>query len=122
MNSRQKGARGEREFRNLLRENGYNQAHRGQQFCGLNGNADVVCPELPALHFEVKRTQRGNLYDWIAQASADARDKMPIVAHKRNHADWLIVLRASDFFEIVRRSELAPACATVNPPAIESAA
>jgi hypothetical protein len=34
--------------RRLAREQGYLKAHRAQQFCGLRGNADVVCPELPS--------------------------------------------------------------------------
>lgn len=119
MNSRAKGARGEREFRDLLREQGFLKAHRGQQFCGLSGNADVVCPELPTIHFEVKRTERGNPYDWMAQARRDCggvpcKDgkghpgmKIPVVAHKRNSSEWLVVMSASDFFTLVRRSDLA---------------
>ena len=39
MNSRQKGARGERELANLLKEHGYN-TRRGQQYCGANGDAE----------------------------------------------------------------------------------
>lgn len=40
-NSRQKGARGERELARILREYGYD-CRRGQQYCGANGDADVV--------------------------------------------------------------------------------
>ena len=47
MNSRQKGTAGERELARILRERGYN-THRGQQYCGANGDADVV--ELPGIH------------------------------------------------------------------------
>lgn len=36
MNSRQKGAGGERELSRILREHGYN-CRRGQQYCGANG-------------------------------------------------------------------------------------
>lgn len=50
--SRDKGARGEREFRDLLREHGF-EARRGQQFAGGNDSPDVVT-DLPC-HVEVKR-------------------------------------------------------------------
>jgi len=40
-NSRAKGARGERELSNLLKDHGYN-TRRGQQYCGANGDADVI--------------------------------------------------------------------------------
>jgi len=46
MNSREKGKVGERAWRDWLREQGYLKAYRGAQYCGLRGNADVVCPEL----------------------------------------------------------------------------
>ena len=106
MNSRAKGCRGEREFRDVLRAMGFLKAHRGQQFCGLKGNADVVCPEIPWAHFEVKRVQRGNPYDWVAQARHDAKGKTPIVAHKRNHSEWLAVLPMDALLEIVVRGGL----------------
>ena len=39
--SRDKGKRGEREVALILREHGF-EARRGQQYCGANGDADVV--------------------------------------------------------------------------------
>lgn len=41
MNSRSKGAVGEREVAGILRGYGY-KARRGQQYSGANGDADVV--------------------------------------------------------------------------------
>lgn len=49
MNSRAKGAGGERELAKKLREYGYD-CRRGQQFSGANGDADVV--GLPGIHIE----------------------------------------------------------------------
>lgn len=46
MNIRAKGARGERQWRDELRSNGY-EARRGQQFCGSPESPDVVCEALP---------------------------------------------------------------------------
>ena len=101
MNSRQKGKVGEREFASLLRENGFD-ARRGQQFCGGSQSPDVVCDALAFLHIEVKRTQALNLGDACAQAEGDARGKPWIVAHRRNHAPWLITMKAEVFFALLR--------------------
>jgi len=119
VNSRNKGKRGEREFAALLTENGYH-ARRGQQFCGGTDSADVMSPALPWLHVEVKRVQNLNLTDACAQAERDAQKsgqqkaesgnpngcKAPakpwIVAHRRNHAPWLITMTAETFFELIR--------------------
>lgn len=102
MNSRAKGARGERAFRDLLRAEGY-EARRGQQFSGSPDSPDVVCPDLAGLHFEIKCVERLNIEDAMAQARRDAgAAKTPIVAHKRNHCKWLITMDAEAFFSLIR--------------------
>ena len=58
MNSRNKGAAGEREVAGILRGYGY-KARRGQQYSGANGDADVV--GLPGIHIEVKRREKLNI-------------------------------------------------------------
>ncbi len=50
VNSRQKGARGERQWRDELRAHGF-QARRGQQFSGPPESPDVVCDSLPWIGF-----------------------------------------------------------------------
>jgi Holliday junction resolvase len=104
MNSRAKGARGEREWRDQLRNAGYN-ARRGQQFAGGTDSPDVVCPDLPGLHWEVKRVEAGNPYAWLEQAIRDAGAKMPVVAHKRNGQEWICILRADDFLALLRETD-----------------
>jgi Holliday junction resolvase len=106
MNSRAKGCRGEREWRDQLREAGFLKARRGQQFSGGTDSPDVVCPELPDVHFEVKRVESGNPYNWHDQAKCDAGNKIPVVAHKRNGRKWLAILSAEDLLDIIRRSDL----------------
>ena len=104
INSRAKGCRGEREWRDMLRAEGY-EARRGQQFSGGTDSPDVICNDLPNLHFEVKRTQSSSPYNWIDQATRDAGDnKLPIVAHKRNGKDWLVMMPAQVFFQLLRES------------------
>ncbi len=101
MNSRQKGKRGERQWRDELRANGYD-ARRGQQFCGSADSPDVICEALPWLHSEVKCVERLNIEDAMAQARRDAGVKIPIVAHKRNFRSWLVTMDAETFFRILR--------------------
>jgi hypothetical protein len=106
MNSRNKGKVGEREFASLLREHGYD-ARRGQQFSGSPDSPDVVSDALAWLHIEIKRVQNLNLTDACVQAEGDCGGKPWIVAHRRNHAPWLITMRAEFFFDLLR--EFQPA-------------
>ena len=105
MNSRQKGARGERQWRDELRANGYS-ARRGQQFSGSPDSPDVISDALPWLHFEVKAVERLNIEDAMEQARRDCGGgtKVPVVAHKRNHRSWLLTMDADTFFKFLRGS------------------
>jgi Holliday junction resolvase len=103
MNSRQKGARGEREFRDQLRAAGYMSARRGQQFAGGTDSPDVVCDELAVIHWEVKRVERLNIEDAMSQAKRDSgSQKTPIVAHRKNGGEWLATVRLDDLFKLLR--------------------
>jgi hypothetical protein len=105
VNSRQKGKRVERLWRDQLREAGFLKAFRGQQYCGAAGNADVVCPELPTIHFEVKGVQNLNVLAAMKQAIADAGDKTPVVSHKKNGEPWLVTMLAADWLRLVNDSD-----------------
>lgn len=101
MNSREKGAAGERELANLLKEHGYD-TRRGQQFCGANGDADVV--GLPGIHIECKRVERLNLYAAMEQSERDSREgEIPVVMHRKNRQDWLVTMRFSDWLEMYEK-------------------
>lgn len=104
MNSRAKGKRGELEFAHWLSERGH-EARRGQQFKGGDDSPDVICPSLADCHLEVKRVERGNPYVWLAQAIDEAGDKTPVVAHKRNRKDWIVVMRAEDWLALVEKRD-----------------
>jgi Holliday junction resolvase len=104
MNSCQKGKRGERGFRDKLVEHGF-PATRGRQFQGSPDSPDVKCPSLP-FHWEVKHVERLDLYGAVERAIIDAGARVPVVAHRRNRSEWLVTLRADDFLNIVRRSDL----------------
>jgi Holliday junction resolvase len=101
MNSREKGKRGERQWRDVLRAEGFH-AQRGQQFAGGADSPDVVCEELRGFHFEVKAVERLNIEAAMDQARRDAGRKLPLVAHRRSHRRWLVTMEAETLFRILR--------------------
>jgi len=106
INSKQKGKAGELEAVRVLKEHGFSDARRGQQFKGTPDSPDIICPSLGAFHFEVKRTERLNLYDAIGQAEKDAGDSTPVVMHRKNNHKWVAILHFDDFVDIVKETDL----------------
>ena len=107
INSKQKGARFERQLASKLREYGYD-ARRTAQYCGKSGDAsDVV--GLPGLHIEAKHQESMRLYEWMAQAKRDAAagggNALPAVFHKRNNCAILVTMELENFIEIYREWE-----------------
>ena len=94
-NSKKKGARGEREFCHFLKEELQIKARRGQQYSG-NPEAPDVVTSLDGVHFEVKRTETLSLYKAMEQAIGDSGENIPVVAHKRNRKEWLIIVQGKD--------------------------
>ena len=79
INSKQKGARFERQLASRLREYGY-PARRTAQYCGNTGDAsDVDCA---------------------------GTERLPAVFHKRNNHEILVTLELPDFMEIYREYEV----------------
>ncbi len=102
--SRDKGKAGEREFANFLKERGIN-ARRGQQFKGTPDSPDIIS-DLDGFHFEVKRVECFHLYPSLEQAKEDAGKDIPVVAHRRNRKDWVIVMDANDFIDLLVEKEV----------------
>lgn len=95
INSRQKGKVGELEISHILQGYGYD-TRRGQQYCGANGDADVV--GLPGIHIESKRVEHLNLDKAMAQAIRDAKyDEIPVVMHRKNREKWKVTMTLEDF-------------------------
>ena len=103
-NGKQKGKRGELEFAQLLRDHGWTDARRGQQYSGIEGR-DVL--GLPGCHIEVKRVERLNVDLAMDQAIRDAKKDcaLPIVAHRRNNKAWLVTMTAADFLNLLRSND-----------------
>jgi hypothetical protein len=95
INSRQKGAAGEREWSRWLNENFDLSARRGRQYAGHPDAPDVV-GGWPGTHAEVKRVEKVSIDKWMAKAIEDAGDQVPYVAHRRNRCEWFVTIRASD--------------------------
>lgn len=105
INSKAKGAAGERELANLLREHGYKEAKRSVQYCGANGDADVI-DALAGIHIECKRKERLNINEAIEQAQADAREgEKPAVFHRKNRKPWLVTMLFEDWLELYKAAE-----------------
>lgn len=105
MNSRQKGARAERQLAKELRKFGY-EARRGVQYCGANGDADVVGLG-DRIHIECKHVERLNIHEAMEQAKRDAREgEKPVVMHKKNRTEWLVTMPLYDWIELYKAWEL----------------
>ena len=102
INSKQKGARYERELAKAFREYGFEEARRGVQYSGKQGEADDVVG-LPFIHIEAKHVERLNLYEAIKQAERDANeDEMPCVFHRRNRTKTYVTLGLDDFMTLYK--------------------
>lgn len=89
----------------LLQEQGF-MARRGQQYCGANGDADVV--GLDGIHIECKRVEKLNLYAAMNQAKQDKKeDEKPAVFHRRDRKEWLVTMTFEDWMELYKKAEKA---------------
>lgn len=100
VNSRSKGARGEREWAEWLRDHlGCNAARRGVQYSGGPESPDVA-HGIPGTHVEVKRVEALRLREAVAQAERDAGRSIPYVAHRWNRGEWLVIVPAARLAEL----------------------
>lgn len=103
-NSARKGAGGERELAALFRAYGYDLERGGTMSFG-------ELPDLyglPGIHIEVKRVERLNLHEAMAQAERDAQqfqDGAPTVFHRRNRSPWLVTMHLDDWLELYQGKE-----------------
>ncbi len=99
--SQRKGAAGERELAAVLSGYGYNVERGGSLSFGEV--PDLV--GLPGVHIEVKRVERLNVSQAMAQAVRDSerfRDGAPTLFHRRNRTPWLVTMRLEDWMRMYR--------------------
>lgn len=100
INSRNKGKRGELEVAEILRDNGFPNARRGQQYKGGVDSPDVV--GVDGIHIEVKRREQTDVWSWMNQAETEAEDEIPVVVHRKNGTKWVAILPFTDFIEMLK--------------------
>lgn len=109
MNSREKGARGERELAHRLRELGFDEARRGVQYSGADGSPDVT--GLDGIHIECKLRDRLNIEQAYDQSRRDAarRGDIPTVMHRKTNdsykCGWLVTLSLEHFISLYKAWE-----------------
>ena len=112
VNSKQKGARFERQLAGIFKNYGYKDSRRTAQYCGNTGDASDVIG-LPGIHVEAKHQEKMYLYDWMDQAKRDVAagggGKLPVVFHKKNHAEILVTMTLDDWITIYREYEASMA-------------
>lgn len=111
INSKNKGRKGEQELARVLNELLGIQARRGQQYCGLEGNADVVLQrtvgddkvDIPGLHVECKRVECLSLYEALSQSKRDAQEgEIPVICHRRNNKPWVIIFELDQLKNVAK--------------------
>ena len=100
---RRKGAAGEREWVDVLNDNGFPVEGR-QLGQARDGGGDVLWP--PFL-YEVKRYNKIAVRKWLDQAQASALQyklvDVPVVAMREDgRTDWMVLMRAEDFFNVMK--------------------
>jgi Holliday junction resolvase len=109
INSKQKGSRGEREWANFCKDQGYNVRRTQQYAGGTEESAD--CVGLPYIHQEVKRVEKLNIDEAMEQAWCDCNfpGPIPIVAHRKNGKRWKVTMYAEDWFMLYKEWEAGKA-------------
>jgi hypothetical protein len=95
LNARAKGARGEREFITRYLVPFWPEAKRNlDQF----GDDKRDCLQVAGVHFQIKRTERLELWAAIRQAEQEAIGAdVPVVAFRRNRSGWYVCVDAGTF-------------------------
>lgn len=100
INSKNKGKRGELAWCRECKKHGH-IVTRSQQYCGTANSAD--CIGLKGIHQEIKFVEKLNIHNAMKQSiSESANNEIPIIVHKRNRSEWLVTMRASDWFIIYK--------------------
>jgi len=110
--SRDKGLRGEQEVAAIFRAAGF-------EVRGLESSGDHLCimaPRTPpdtrgypsahldglTIHSEVKRQERLQLWQWLAQLEAEAPPgTLPLLSFRRNRSPWYACLRLEALVQVL---------------------
>lgn len=113
--SQRKGRAAEIELAKLLQAHGYDvEPGRAQSY----GEVPDLSG-LPGVHVEVKRVERLNISQAMAQAERDAerfQDGAPAVFHRRSREPWLVTMRLEDWLSILRDQRKLAVSGKGEPP------
>lgn len=96
--SKNRGANGERELVNLIRDTWGYPVARGRVYYG---ESDMV--GLKGIHPEIKRTERVQIYKFMDQAIEEAekkKDGVPVVFFRSNKRKWLVTMDLELFMDM----------------------
>jgi Holliday junction resolvase len=98
---RNKGFSFERDIVNLLKEHGYEAARNLTQTRDSGGDIN-----LPRWLFECKRYAKIAVYTWLDQAINSAKGKQtPVVVAKADRKEAIVIMRLTDFMEMMNHVE-----------------
>lgn len=96
INSRAKGANGEREFCKWLAKNFNVELPERNLEQVRHGGADII--DIEPFFFEVKRVENIDLYSWWNQVRLSVKsspfEKIPVVAFRQNRSPWEFLISA----------------------------
>ena len=93
LNSRQKGANAEREFRDVLRGYGFQCERDGRLDSDLKHN-------VPGVYWEIKRRETLAIPKWIRQAENECGSLEPVVAFRTSRQPWRVVVSADEYLRL----------------------
>ena len=98
MNSRRKGANGEREVCEILnQELGWAVKRNLSQ--SRDGGWDI---EIAQFRIEVKRRKKLMVHEFMEQASKSAGEATPVVLMRADGEEWLLMMKLSDAMPLIR--------------------
>ncbi len=101
INSRDKGARFERELAKKLRGYGF-EAERGCQHAGGKDSPDIKT-NMIGIHIEAKNTEHLNMWNALEQSKRDAgENEVPVVMFKRNRSEVYVAMPLDDFVDFYK--------------------
>ena len=106
INSKKKGKAGELEFSHECEKYGLEGVHRTAQTNGKLEQSLADCEGLEGIHIEVKRVEKLNIDNAMAQAERDLETKkekrIPVVFHRKNRKHWLATLKFEDWVKLYK--------------------
>jgi Holliday junction resolvase len=98
MNSRRKGAGGEREVCEILNQE-LGWAVKRNLAQTRDGGYDI---EIAQFRIEVKRRKKLMVHEFMEQASKSAGEATPVVLMRADGEEWLLMMKLSDALPLIR--------------------